>query len=584
MKRLLISLGILAVLVAVLCIPALGLSFPSEEQNEPTRITSYDADFSIDEGGDMDVVETLTVDFPVSGRHGIFRFFDRVDTSAPETRRIVEDLEVTMDGSSVPVEMSVEEGRYDVARIGDPERTVSVGEHVYELSYSVPTVLTPGGEDVSTESQFYWQLIPSGWAQDIDHAELTVELPAAAEDVTCIVGNESVGEGDCQQVTGEGTRTVTVVQDDLDDHTPVTVGIGQDVATPEPAVTRAWAPRWDPVLGPGWWALGIVVLLALGAAVLGVLLANHTIERKPRFPLQYGPPEGVGPAQGSYIFNERINRQDYVATLMHAAEHGAIDLEPRGESWVIRDKDGPEGWQGLDEVTFGVGDLLPGPHGSFTADPDSVEAGRRLQRELEGFKADTKGWAARERLLVPAGLGSAGMFVIALCTVVTVVLALWNPLTMSMLGLPLAAFVAAGWPIALPGAGTKRTQRGRDLWSRLGGFHRVLSTPASQDRFDFSGREELYTAYIPWAVAFDCADAWAEKFRMETGHEPPAPVYFAGGYAAGYRSPVDSMVHSFESTLSGAISSYEATQRSSSSGGGGFSGGGGGGGGGGGSW
>ncbi len=584
MKRLVISLGILVALLAVLCIPALGLSFPAEEQNEPTRITSYVADFSIDDGGDMEVVETLTVDFPVPGRHGIFRFFDRVDTSAPETRRIVEDVEVTMDGGSVPVDMSVEEGRYDVARIGDPDRTVSVGEHVYEISYSLPTVLTPGGEDVATESQFYWQLIPSGWAQDIDHAELTVELPAEAEDLTCIVGNDTVGESDCQQVSGEGTRTVRVVQDDLDDHTPVTLGVGQAVPTPDAAVTRPWSARWDPVLGPGWWALALVGLLAVGAAVLGWRLASGTIERKPRFPLQYSPPEGIGPAQGSYVFNERINNQDYVATLMHAAEHGAIDLEPRGEAWVIRDKNGPEGWQGLDEVTFGVGDLLPGPHGAFTADPDSVSCGRRLQRELEAFKADTLGWAARERLLVPSGLGSGGLFVIAACVVAAAVLAIWNPLTMSMVGLPLVAFAAAGWPVAVPGAGTKRTPRGRELWSRLGGFHRVLSTPASQDRFDFSGREELYTAYIPWAVAFDCADAWAEKFRIETGHEPPAPSYFAAGYAAGYRSPVDTMVHSFESTLSGAISSYEATQRSSSSSGGGFSGGGGGGGGGGGSW
>jgi len=48
---------------------------------------------------------------------------------------------------------------------------------------------------------------------------------------------------------------------------------------------------------------------------------------------------------------------------------------------------------------------------------------------------------------------------------------------------------------------------------------------------------------------------------------------------------VNQMVDSFDSTVSSAISSYEATQSSSSSGGGGgFSGGGGGGGGGGGSW
>ena len=136
------------------------------------------------------------------------------------------------------------------------------------------------------------------------------------------------------------------------------------------------------------------------------------------------------------------------------------------------------------------------------------------------------------------------------------------------------------------GASTKRTATGRDLWSRVGGFRRVMSTPSSQNRFDFSGRQELYTQYIPWAVAFDCADEWAAKYRTEMGAEPPIPVYFPGYAGAHTGNYTDQMVNSFSSTVDSAISSYQATQTSSSSsgGGGGFSGGGGGGGGGGGSW
>jgi uncharacterized membrane protein len=135
------------------------------------------------------------------------------------------------------------------------------------------------------------------------------------------------------------------------------------------------------------------------------------------------------------------------------------------------------------------------------------------------------------------------------------------------------------------GSGTKRTRQGRELWSRAGGFKRILSTPSAEDRFDFSGRQELYTAYIPWAVAFGCADEWAAKYRTEMGTEPPTPSYFGAYHAAGTGVLVSSMVSDFDSTVSSAISSYQATQTSSSSsGGGGFSGGGGGGGGGGGSW
>jgi uncharacterized membrane protein len=105
-------------------------------------------------------------------------------------------------------------------------------------------------------------------------------------------------------------------------------------------------------------------------------------------------------------------------------------------------------------------------------------------------------------------------------------------------------------------------------------------------RFDFSGRQDLYTAYLPWAVAFGCAREWADKYRTETGTEPPAPSYL-GAYGAGYvgGDPSAALVDDFSSTVSSAISAYQATQSSSGGGGGGgFSGGGGGGGGGGGSW
>jgi hypothetical protein len=93
----------------------------------------------------------------------------------------------------------------------------------------------------------------------------------------------------------------------------------------------------------------------------------------------------------------------------------------------------------------------------------------------------------------------------------------------------------------------------------------MLSTPSSKQRFDFSGRKELYTSYIPWAVAFDCADEWAAKYRIEVGEEPPVPHYFAGAYAgANTGAFVSSMVGDFSSTVDSAISSYNATQSSSS--------------------
>ena len=187
--------------------------------------------------------------------------------------------------------------------------------------------------------------------------------------------------------------------------------------------------------------------------------------------------------------------------------------------------------------------------------------------------------------MTASGLGSAGGIVVLVAAGAAVATAIWNPFDMTMAGAIPGAFAVFAAPLLAPGSGTRRTASGRELWSRIGGFHRVLSTPSSEQRFDFSGRQELYTAYVPWAVALGCAREWAAKYRTEMGTEPPVPSYFAGAYLGSATGDyVGSMVDDFSSTVDSAISSYQATQSSSSSGGGGFSGGGGGGGGGGGSW
>jgi predicted membrane protein DUF2207 len=588
MKRLVWWVIGTAVVVLVLLIPAALYGFDDGEEApyEPTSISRYLADFDVAEDGDMDVVETITVDFPSSDRHGIFRFFDEADENDDHVRWVPRDISVTMDGEEVPVAIESQDGgRYTVARIGDADVYVDQGEHVYEISYTMDGVLREG-TNVDAETEFYWNLIPGGWLQTIEQARLTVHLPTAADEVRCAVGT-GADDGGCD-VRGEGTETLQVRAESLPAQTPVTVQVGLDMPTPSPGKTLPWAPELDEVLGTSVPLLAVILLLAAGAAGFGVVLARRARETDPQFPLMYAPPEGIGPAQAAYLVTEDVDDQQYVATLLYAAERGAITLEREGEGWTITDKGGAEGWAGLDPVTSGIAHVLSGPGTSFTATPGSVEDGKRMKSEIASFESNTKDWADSAGLMASSGLGGFGTIVIGACILLVLGAGIFNPFGLSALGLIPGLFAVFGIGLAASGAGTKRTRAGRQLWSRAGGFRRILATPSAQDRFDFSGREELYTAYVPWAVAFGCADQWAEKYRIETGSEPPVPSYLGHTYAGMYAgSAVSTMVSDFNSTVSSAISSYEATQKSSSSssgGGGGFSGGGGGGGGGGGSW
>jgi hypothetical protein len=582
MKRVVAYLVGLAVLLLLLFAPAAFYTWTDEgTSTEDTTITSYVATFDVDDQGDMDVVETLTVDFP-SGKHGIFRYFDKTYQHDSHLRFVPHDVEVTMDGGDVPTEEStVRHDRYLNVRIGDPDATVSPGEHVYEISYSIDGVLTEGSGGHDT--QFYWNLVPGGWLQTIEQADLTVTLPTAAQDVQCAVGAGQIGG--CR-AKGEGTETLHVKTGALDPNTPVTVKAGLDMATPPPGTKVPWTPRFDQVLSTSVVALVAVLVASVLAGLLGYVLARRARERNPQFPLMYAPPEGVGPAQAAYLVSEDVDSEQYVATLLYAAEKGAIDLNRSNETWTITDKNGADGWSGLDPVTGGVAHLLGGPGESFSATPKDVTAGKRLKTEIEDFEENTRTWARTQGLMVKSGLGGRGGLVLGGLLLVVGAIVWFNPFEMTLLGLIPGLFVIFGASLAATGAGTRRTRAGREVWSRAGGFRRILSTPSAEERFDFAARKDLYTAYIPWAVAFGCADEWAEKYRVEMGSEPPVPSYFPGYYGgAAVGTAVSSMVSDFNSTVSSAISSYEATQKSSSSGGGGgFSGGGGGGGGGGGSW
>ena len=553
---------------------------------EPTTITSYEAAFDLAEDGDLGVVETITVDFPIApDRRGIFRFWDRLDTAAPHARREAEDIEVTFDGGPVEVDEFTEQARrFTVAKVGSENEIVEPGEHVYEISYRIPGVIEPGDDDeTEARSQFYWQLVPAGWLQDIERSRITVDLPAAAaDDVQCVVG---LGEGRPCEVQGAGTDRLVVETGAIENNTPVTVLVGLDIPTPPPGKEVPWTGRWDPVLGTSPLLLGLVVLLSVAGAVVTAVLARRTYERDPQFPLMYAPPEGIGPAQAAFLLREDVDRRTYVATLLHAAERGVLDLRRDGEVWALTDRagDGPENWHALDEVTRGVCRIAGGDGATFVADPRDVGAGKELKSAISSFEEDTEAWAVRSGNFTKQPLNSLMLVVVVLCAAAAVANSIWNPFGMSALGLLPGLVAVAGVPFLSTGADTQRTRQGRDLWSRVGGFHRVLSTSSSQQRFEFSGREELYTAYVPWAAAFGCADVWAEKFRTEMGHEPPGPAYI-GGYYGGYAAGADAIVRDFDHTLDSAIDAYDATQKSSSSGGGGFSGGGGGGGGGGGSW
>ena len=601
-----------AVSTALVALTALGVSWPLLHQiyearfalirSEPaidweTTITHYDATYQVSAAGRLVAAEALTVDMP-AGRHGIFRFFPAADPTDPHARLIPTVTEITMDDRPVPVDLSWHDDRtVFVAQIGDPDTTVAPGAHTYTIRYVIDGVLVKppaaagsfasraGANPAPPSASFYYNVV-GFWAMKAETARVVIELPGPAGLVQCAA--DAAGVRPCR-VTGAGTDRVTVTATDLPAQNPVTVRVDLPVELPARA-TLPWPVQFDKMLGRSAPTAGLVALLSALAGLLGYGWARRSREPSPGHPVMYAPPDGLGPVQTVYIGNETVGPHGLAATLLYLAERNLVRLAGGGsKNWTITGTGTPEQWSAVDPVTRQVGEALGvvEPGEVFRASA-SKTAGEKLSAATSGLASGCSAWSRGQGLMVTAGwerLGRAAVVIAALGAFA----GFCGLFTSTMWGLPFAVFVVAGAGLLSTGVGTRRTPSGRQLWARAAGFERLLSTPSSEDRFDFSARKHLFTAYIPYAVAFGVADRWAAKYRAVTGQEPPVPGWYPAPSSGAAKLYSAGGFTSFNSALAASISAYQAAQSSSSgSGGSSFSSGGGswggGGGGGGGTW
>ena len=606
MKRVLLSIGVLVLTLIGLLWPA--VSMPTRggaAADDPVVVTDYRTEYTVDRNGTLTASETLATRFP-SGRHGIFRYWDLVDTTDSGVRLEPKDIEVTMDGSDVPFELSWESrGRFRVARIGDADSYVSPGIHTYRIEYRVEGVLADGGDPVGESgsaswggagtSRLIWRVVPDGWDMRIMRSTNTVNLPAEPTAFSC-----AAGDGTECTVSAPSPTTRVVTTGVLDPRTGVATRADLPMAAPE-RTTLPWSIESDRILGTSVPVLVTLLVLAAIGFVVGLLWALRSRERSPLLPVMYGPPDDpttagrvLSPVQTYYVAYEKMPKHALVATLFHLAEQGAVALS-RDDSgtWTVTSKMTPDRLAALDPAAGAVVSALGlGQAGAVFAADRSVSAGSRLSTATTALSTSVSVWGVTSQTIKHSPFEKLGRIAVLAAMVCAAVAMILLPAT--VMGLPFAAFAVGGAGLFVSGVGTRRTRLGREVWSRAGGFERLLSTPSNLDRLDFSADKELFTSFIPYAIAFDCADAWAAKYRHATGQEPPEPSWFGPGLymygSAGLMGGSGGMsaIDGFEQSLSSSISAYTASQSSSSGGGfgggGGGFGGGGGGGGGGGSW
>lgn len=588
-----------------------GLFFPmmfgsssTGQESDPAVFNKFQADFAIDKDGNAAITQTIDVQFPVS-RRGIFEFFDIADRANPGVRYVPTVQSVTRDGKPEQWEGSWKDNKYYSIRIGNANTYLTPGVYKYQIKYTVPGVISPvtAGQAINfnsnsgtaptrnpaDQSAFFMNVIGQGWNVPIREAVVNLTLPSAATSIGCTAGSASAGRanGPCG-INGLGTNQVSLTARSIPPNTGMTARATMNMPAPSQTVLP-WSLDWDPVLGRSVPVVIFVALLSLVGFLVGLRWSIRSKEKRPGFPVLYEPPQGLGPVQTHYIAYEEMGSNAITATMYYMAEKGLVKLEKREDnSWLVTGLVPQEQWNDVDAGTHAFGQALGvDREGYWFLAEKSEAAGKKLLAAQTALKTAVELWAVDKSLVKSSAFEKWGRFLFWAAIILAGLVFVFAPVP-SMWGLVFACFAIGAVGVLATGVGTRRTQQGRELWSRAGGFERFLSTSSSEDRFDFSAQKDLFIAYIPYAVMFGAAAQWAAKYKAYTHEDPPPVPWFPYGYGMmwGAAGLAGGMGDSFESALNSGISSYQAAQ-SNSGGGGGFGGGGlggGGGGGGGGSW
>jgi hypothetical protein len=562
-----VAFSLLALAAAAVALFVNPISGSGDRSTDVASIETYDVDMTLERDGRLHATETIVVTYPVS-RRGIFRIFDTEDPRR-DIEHPVEGLTVTRDGIMENWEWVESAVGTETARIGRAEMPLPPGTYTYVLTWTTSDVLEPDvrkGSDPDT-TLWWWDVIGSGWQMPIGAVNATVSLPAEPTSVECVMGESTP----CEPMT-DGS-VVRLSTGPLGPFEPITMRVGM----PASEVPSNEAPGDNLILA---------LLAGLLGAALGLAGLRLTHERRPGFPVLYEPPVGVQPAVGARVLDEKASGEELQATLFDLGDRGVVRISPSGKDWSIEVVGDPqaaglEGWEMSMLNRLGLSAV-----GDTFLVSKSKRAGKRIHSAKEALEAGVKG--ATQPYLKPSGLGSLMRMLAWLALAGTVAMAGFS--LFGGIDFPLALIVGVGAFAVFGsvnatdvGASSKRTEAGRDVWSRTGGFTRFLATDSSESRFDAAAHLDWFPHYLPWAVALGVSEEWAKRYEAQ-GVAPPEVGYLYGwGAGYGYGHRFSDFNSSFNSAITSASAAYAASQ-SSSGGGGGFSGGSGGGGGGGGSW
>ncbi|MEW5755954.1 MAG: DUF2207 domain-containing protein [Pseudomonadota bacterium] len=611
------------------------------------RILSFDSDITVQGDGAMIVEETIRVRAEGGEiKRGIYRDFptDYKDRYGNRYRVGFEVLQVLRDGST---EDHRTEGRGNGVRvyIGHQDRFLRTGEYIYTLRYRTDRQLG----FFADHDELYWNVTGNGWAFPIDSARAWVRLPGLPPDAitqeayTGYSGEQ--GRDYLADLTVDGLAYFETTRPLRPEEGLTIVTMWPKGYVTAPSETRQLEYFLDDNRAALIGFLGIAAILGY------YLWIWSRVGRDPPagviFP-RYEPPAHVSPAALRFVHRMGYDKKAFATAVVNLAVKGLVEISDEDDDYAITRTQKPA--TDVSPGERAILDCLPPRQGRLVLQQANHRIIRlALEQHEQALKRDyekTYFLTNTDKMIpgallsiavliaiawsLPAGEPRAfGLFMLAWLSiwsvgVILLVLHAWNrwrlarvgggifaavfttlfalPFVGAEIGALVGLFINSGpiLPVLLVAVITANalfyhwlkapTMRGRRFLDEVEGLRLYLEV-AEKDELNFkhppAKTPELFERLLPYAMALDVEQHWAEKFastldRIGPEGEAYQPAWYRGrhwdsGHLGAFATTVGG-------ALSNAIAASSTAPGSSSGGGGGGSSGGGGGGGGGGGW
>lgn len=563
--------------------------FAGSASAQDFTIEKFHSDIIVHEDSSLTVKETIEVEFH-RPRHGIYREipFKYTDEIGNTVRTPLDVLSVT-DAAGNDWKYKIKRaGNAINIRIGDAKKFVR-GRQGYVITYNVENAIL----FFEDHDELYWNVTGNYWQAAIRRASANVNLAVKSKSKnlwsSCYTGRLGSRESRCifdtsGNIAGFSSKKAFTSGEGL------TIAFGWDKGlVSEPLALKKFL--WMIDLKENW----VFLLPVVSLVIMINLWSTRGSDPKVReaVTVMYEPPKHKDipliPAEVGIMIDEKLDARDITSTIVGLAVRGFIKIEETKKEGMLFDsmdyylaklKDADDSLSRFEKMLMDK--IFSGSRpGTMISDmKNKFYTGLDVLKETLYGEIIKKGYFLRNPESIRSLYVAAG---IAVMVAAAIAAGFFSPQSM---GKNVIAGIFTGLPVlAFSRIMPAKTKAGAAVYTEILGFQEFMNR-AEKDRLERMGDKDLFSKFLPYAIALDVADNWAKAFE---GIYQKAPVWYVSpaGFDAFSPYRFSNSISSMSSNMGSAM--YSTPRGSGVSGGGGdfggggFSGGGFGGGGGG-SW